>query len=272
MRLYLFAPAALAAVFGIVACKPTPPVSTAAATAPVPAEAPPAAAPAGGQGGATAGQNPNAFTGSIAETMDAGGYTYARLKGDRKDDVWIAAPQFDAKVGETISVSLDMAMPDFESKTLNRKFPLLFFVQEVGRNGQPLSASAQSGPGGPAGPAMMTGHGASAAMTVEKMAPPAGGLSVADVFAKKASLSGKPVTVRGTVVKFNGGIMDRNWLHLQDGSGSGEAKNNDLTITTTAEVKVGDVVTMTGVVGTDKDFGAGYAYDVIVEKATLAGK
>jgi hypothetical protein len=35
-------------------------------------------------------------------------------------------------------------------------------------------------------------------------------------------------------------------------------------------VKVGDVVTMTGIVGTNKDFGAGYAYDVIVEQATLA--
>ena len=71
-------------------------------------------------------------------------------------------------------------------------------------------------------------------------------------------------------MKFNGGILDRNWLHLQDGSGSADAHDNDLTITTDASVKVGDVVTMTGVVGTNKDFGAGYAYDVIVEKATLA--
>lgn len=197
--------------------------------------------------------------------MDSGGYTYVRLQAGGKDDVWVAAPQFDAKVGETISVSLDMAMQDFQSKTLNRTFPLLYFVQEVGRNGQPPSG------GGPAAaPALMNSHGAAvAAATVEKIDPPAGGVSVADVFAKKAALSGKTVTVRGKVVKFNGGIMDRNWLHIQDGSGKADAHDNDLTITTDDAASVGDVVTVTGTVGTNKDFGAGYAYNVIVEKASL---
>ena len=71
------------------------------------------------------------------------------------------------------------------------------------------------------------------------------------------------------MVKFNAGILDRNWLHIQDGSGTADTHDNDLTITTDATVKVGDVVTMTGVVGLNKDFGAGYAYDVIVEKASL---
>ena len=256
----------LASSLGISACKPTPPSAAASATAAAPAQqaAPAAAAPAA----ATPAPVGNAFTGTIAETMDSGGYTYARLQGGGKDDVWVAAPQFDAKVGETISVALDMPMPGFQSKTLNRTFPTLYFVQEVARNGQPLTAAAA-----PAAPAMMSGHGAggaSGAPTVQKMDPPAGGTSVADVIGKKAALSGKSVTVRGTVVKFNGGIMDRNWVHLQDGSGSADAKTNDLTVTTNADVKVGDVVTLTGVVGTSKDFGAGYAYDVILEKATLA--
>ena len=199
--------------------------------------------------------------------MDSGGYTYARLSAAGKDDTWVAAPQFDAKVGETVSVSLDMPMAGFESKTLKRTFPMLYFVSEVARNGAPLTGA---GGAAPSAPSMASSHGGGAgAPTVEKMDPPAGGLSVADVFAKKATLGGKPVVVRGTVVKFNGGIMDRNWIHLQDGSGSADAKTNDLTITTDAEVKVGDVVTMSGVVGLERDFGAGYAYDVIIEKATL---
>lgn len=198
--------------------------------------------------------------------MDSGGYTYARLSAAGKDDAWVAAPQFDAKVGETVSVSLDMPMAGFESKTLKRTFPMLYFVSEVARNGKPLTGA---GGAAPSAPSMASSHGGGAgAPKVEKMDPPAGGLSVADVFAKKATLGGKPVVVRGTVVKFNGGIMDRNWIHLQDGSGSAEAKTNDLTITTDAEVKVGDVVTMSGVVGLERDFGAGYAYDVILEKAT----
>lgn len=107
------------------------------------------------------------------------------------------------------------------------------------------------------------------AAAAEAMAPPAGGLSIADVWAKRASLAGRPVSVRGKVVKFNGGIMDRNWLHLQDGSGSAADGTNDLTVTTAAEVKVGDVVTVSGVLATGRDFGAGYAYAVILERATV---
>jgi len=262
MRTLHILPAAAIALASLAACRPAPENRTAA-----PASAqvqPPAAQPVSQPAPAAAAGN--VFTGAIAETMDSGGYTYARLQATGKDDVWVAAPQFDAKVGETISVSLDMQMQDFQSKTLNRTFPLLYFVQEVARNGQQLTSA-----GKPAAPAMMNSHGAgAAAATVEKMDPPTGGLSVADVFAKKTSLSGKPVTVRGTVVKFNGGIMDRNWLHIQDGSGKADAHDNDLTITTDDTVRVGDVVTMTGIVGTNKDFGAGYAYDVIIEKASLS--
>lgn len=258
--LHVIAAAAIAFT-SLAACRPAPdsrPAASASAQVQPPATQPVSqAAPAAAEG--------NGFTGAIAETMDSGGYTYLRLRSAGKDDVWVAAPQFDAKVGETISVSLDMAMQDFQSKTLNRTFPLIYFVQEVGRNGQAIGGGGQA-----AAPPMMSSHGASAApATVEKMDPPAGGLSVADVFARKAALSGKPVTVRGTVVKFNGGIMDRNWLHIQDGSGSAAAHDNDLTITTDDVVRVGDVVTVTGVVGTNKDFGAGYTYDAIVEKASL---
>ena len=257
MRMLSVASAVLV-LSSVVACTPTPSANATAtpASAPAPAAAP-AAAPATAQAA-------NGFSGSIAETMDSGGYTYAKLKGE-KDEVWVAAPVFDAKVGETVSVSLDMPMANFQSKTLNRTFEMLYFVQDVARNGQPLAAANR-----PAAPALMGSHGtASAAPVVQKLDPPAGGVSVADVFAKQAALSGTPVTVRGTVVKFNGGIMDRNWLHIQDGSGSADAKTNDLTITTDADVKVGDVVTLTGTVGTKKDFGSGYAYDVIIEKATL---
>ena len=258
---YLALTSAAVVIAASLACKPSPAPATSTATA-APAQSPAPGGPA--TLAPAAAPTANAFTGAIGETMNSGGYTYLRLKNGA-DEVWVAGPEFDGKVGEQVSVSLDMPMKDFESKTLNRTFPLLYFVSEVARNGQPLSAQAQ-----PLAPAMMNSHAASlAAAPVEKIAPPAGGLSIADVFAKKAALSGKAVTVRGKVVKFNGGIMDRNWLHIQDGSGTADAHNNDLTITTDANVKVGDVVTVSGVFGTDKDFGAGYAYDAILEKATL---
>lgn len=257
------------AIAATVACNS----KTASTAATTPATTAPAAeaAPASGATPAASAAQPGAFSGTIAETMNSGGYTYANLKNGSKD-VWIAGPEFDAKVGETVSVALDMPMQNFESKTLKRTFPLVYFVAEVARNGQPLTGAGNgASASGAAAPAMATGHGAARdSVKVEKMDPPAGGLSVADVFAKKAALNGKSVTVRGTVVKYNGGILDRNWLHIQDGSGSADAHNNDLTITSEATFKVGDVVTLTGVLGTNKDFGAGYAYDAIIERAVAA--
>lgn len=250
------------------ACSPKPadaPATTASTTPAVSTPAPAAAA------APQAPPSGSVFSGSIVETMNSGGYTYAQLKG-ATDTVWIAGAEFDGKVGEVVSVELNMPMQNFESKTLKRTFPLVYFVGEVARNGQPLSGGGNTASTtGAAAPSMATGHGAARdAVQVEKLSPPAGGLSIADVFAKKAALSGKSVTVRGTVVKYNGGILDRNWVHIQDGSGSADAHNNDLTLTTDATFKVGDVVTLTGVLGTSKDFGAGYAYDAIVEKAVAA--
>jgi hypothetical protein len=104
---------------------------------------------------------------------------------------------------------------------------------------------------------------------VEQMAPAPGALSIADVWAQRKSLAGKTVVVRGKVVKFNGGILDRNWVHLQDGSGSAADRTNDLVVTTAATVKVGDIVTMSGVLAIGVDIGAGYAYDAILEKAVV---
>ena len=45
--------------------------------------------------------------------------------------------------------------------------------------------------------------------------------------------------------------------------------SSDLPLTTKATAAVGDEITATGVVVTDKDFGAGYSYKVIVQGAAL---
>jgi len=111
-----------------------------------------------------------------------------------------------------------------------------------------------------------------AATVTEPISPAPGGMTVADVWAKRTAMAGKQVTVRGKVVKFNAQIMGRNWLHIQDGSGKAEDKTHDLTVTTSSDVKVGDIVTVTGKVAVDKDFGAGYAYPVIVEDAVVVLK
>jgi hypothetical protein len=105
------------------------------------------------------------------------------------------------------------------------------------------------------------------AVKIEGIEKVAGGKTVAEIFSGKADLSGKEVAVRGQVVKFSAEIMGKNWIHLQDGTGA--EGTNDLTVTTTAMVKVGDTVVVTGPVVTGKDFGYGYKYDVIIEDAKV---
>ena len=93
---------------------------------------------------------------------------------------------------------------------------------------------------------------------------------VSELYKGKAALDKQKVTVRGKVVKVSVGIMNRNWLHLQDGSGTSGKQDNDLTVTTAQELPaVGKIVTVNGTLAKDKDFGSGYFYPVILEEATI---
>jgi len=211
---------------------------------------------------------PATIAGTIAETMNSGGYTYARLQTGTKD-AWVAANELPVKVGDRIAAAIDMPMENFKSKTLNRSFPLIYFVSGVTREGeartmQPPVAEV---------PALATSHGDATAnavpQVVELIAPTPGGLTVAEVWARRKALSGKFVVIRGKVTKVNNQIMGSNWFHLQDGSGTAKDGTHDLAVTTSATVNVGDIVTISGTLATDKDFGSGYTYDAIVEKATV---
>ncbi len=93
--------------------------------------------------------------------------------------------------------------------------------------------------------------------------------TVAEIVGGGSQLKNKPVVVRAKVVKFTPGVMNKNWLHVRDGSGSATDSTNDLVVTTKDETKVGDVVLVKGVVHTDVDLGSGYTYKVLVENATL---
>ncbi|MCI0507430.1 MAG: hypothetical protein L0Z73_15155 [Gammaproteobacteria bacterium] len=91
--------------------------------------------------------------------------------------------------------------------------------------------------------------------------------TVEAVHTEMQQLSGKQIEVRGKVVKVNNGIMKRNFLHIQDGTGKEGA--NDLTITSKQTAEVGDDITVTGTVVLDTDFGFGYKYPLLVENSNI---
>ncbi len=201
------------------------------------------------------------LTGKVLETMNAGGYTYIKLKTDAGEP-WVAVQQTQAKVGSTVTVNAQMTLDNFKSQTLNRTFDHIVFATMAGEGA--AAAPAAAGPhGAPAAAPKNIGD-----VNVPK-AQGADAKTVAEVWAAKATLKDAPVTIRGKVVKFLPEIMGKNWLHLRDGSGSAEKSDNDITVVTKDVVAVGDVVIVKGTVRVDKDFGAGYKYPVIVEDARV---
>lgn len=238
--------------------------------------------------------NANAIRGTVAEKIDAGQYSYLRLRTG-SGEVWTAVLKTDKKVGDSAAVVNAAWMENFKSATLNRTWEKIAFgsLEDAAAQGsaaqgataQTADSSGTLPPGHPpanaAGAGMFAAQAASApggthpppsaaadvgVIKVAK-APGAQGRTVADVYAQKNALKDKKVSVRGKVVKATNGVLGKNWLHLRDGTGQGAT--SDLSVASSETAAVGATVLVTGVVHLDKDLGAGYRYDVIVEDAQI---
>jgi hypothetical protein len=196
-------------------------------------------------------------TGVVQEVIQATEYTYLNVKeGD--DTCWMAVTKREIPMGTTITYAPGLEMKNFFSKDLQRTFESIYFVDAVSLPGE----------GGMGAAMPMTGH--QAAKSVDKLTeviePVDGGISIADLYGNVAAHGGQSVKIRGKVTKVNMAIMGKNWIHVQDGTEA--AGNYDLTVTTQGTAKVGDVVVVEGGISLNKDFGAGYKYDVIMEDAS----
>lgn len=219
--------------------------------------------------GEMSGKAEASFSGVVLQTTNASRYTYVQINTG-KETLWAAAPAFEVKVGDRVAVEGGMLTKNFTSKVLNRKFDELYMAGAIVPAGSAGAVQATGAATLPEGHPVLAGMGAKVPVAKLAIQKPEGGKTVGEIWAGKAGLAGKTVVVRAQVVKVSTKIMGKNWLHLQDGSGA--EGQNDLVVTTLAEVKVGDVVTVSGPIHTDKDFGAGYKYDVIMEDATIVVK
>jgi hypothetical protein len=96
----------------------------------------------------------------------------------------------------------------------------------------------------------------------------ANGHTIADIHARRASLSERSIRVRGTVIKRTDGILGKSYVHLWDGSAGPETSADDLTITTTDEFQIGETVEVEGRLLVDRDLGLGYRYTALLDGAT----
>ena len=183
----------------------------------------------------------------VNETLDVGNYSYLNVNENGKT-YWMAIPNTNIKIGETYYYNDGMKMRNFESQELKRMFKSIIFANGV-RTTEQYNPHANYN------------------TEIIKIEQPAHGVSLEKLFSNKASFSNKPIVIKGRVVKINIGIMDKNWVHISDGT-QFEGKKS-LTVTTQETPKVGDIVTFKGTIILNKNFGKGYIYDILLENGTL---
>jgi hypothetical protein len=218
-----------------------------------------------------------AFDGTVMETMNSGGYTYVLLdQGDAT--IWVAGPEMSVELGQKMSTGDGMAMNNFHSRTLDRKFDTIYFVNTLsgtagghaatgmsamsGMSGKDPHAGVPGYKGQPHGGGTLIPQGKPEAGTIKKA-----GYTIEEIYFQPAVLKGQDVEVRGVVTRFNGGIMGSNWIHIMDGTG--QSGTDDLILTTQDQCAAGDQILITGRLVTDKDLGAGYFFPVLIENANI---
>jgi hypothetical protein len=148
-------------------------------------------------------------------------------------------------------------MKDFYSKELDLTFKEIWFLDGL----EGGSASAMG---------MMSESTQGSKLNVEKLntnvEAAEGSISIGEIFTDPGKFEGKTIIVSGEIAKYNPAIMERNWIHVQDGT-EFEGKY-DLTVTSSESFEVGQVVSLQGVLALNRDFGYGYSYEVLLENAT----
>lgn len=225
------------------------------------------------------------ISGKVVESMNAAGYTYLLVATDAGEK-WVAIPETQVAKGSTVSYMDGMVMRDFVSKSLNRTFPSIVFSPGLAKastttTSQPAQndsfasaiAKEQNNKNQPAAIPEVSGGSIGAVvpfneLSVEKV-DASNGYNVEEIFTKGKELDGKKIQIRGKVVKFSPMIMGKNWIHIQDGTGDPMKNTHDLVITTNDSLEVGQISILEGTLAANKDFGAGYKYQVIIEEASI---
>jgi lysyl-tRNA synthetase class II len=222
------------------------------------------------------------LAGKVIESMNSGGYSYINLQKKDGSKVWIAVPETKIAVGQQMSFKEGLVMTNFQSKTLKRSFDSIIFSNGIIPQSKtdvpktppkdlsvpPVSTSIDPKKKGKVVIGSQTAVASKGKITVTRAKGP-NAYTIEEVYKKSAKLNSKKVVVRGRVVKASTGIMKKTWIHIQDGTGSQAKGTHNLVFTTKGTANVGDIITVSGTVAKDRDFGSGYYYKVILEDSFI---
>ena len=196
----------------------------------------------------------------VNEILPTANYTYLNVTEGEKT-FWIAVSSTNAEVGGTYFYVGGLFKNNFESKALNRVFDELYLVGNL----------VSSKHGEQAG--TVTANNSEVKELAAKsekihITPQKGSIKISEIVDNQKKYEGQTVQIDGECTKINIGIMGKNWIHLKDGS----KDDFDLVITSDEMIDVGSVVTIKAQVVLNKDFGAGYTYDLILENGAIVKK
>jgi len=203
--------------------------------------------------------------GKVLQVINSGGYSYVHLKKKTGEKIWLAVTAAEIPVGSQQTFNPGMVMHNFESKTLKRTFDKIVFT-ELAKPAKETKGKTEVSGKSPGSKGTVSPD---TKVSVKK-ATGKNAYTIAELYKNKAKLNKKKVVVRGKVVKVSSNIMNRNWVHLRDGSGSHATGDFNLVVTSKSVPAEGEVVLVNGTLYKGKDFGGGYKYDVIVEDAEFS--
>ncbi|HFA51673.1 MAG TPA: hypothetical protein ENJ95_21880 [Bacteroidetes bacterium] len=199
----------------------------------------------------------------VEEVLNTEKYSYLNVS-ENGENFWIAVMKMDAKPGDIYYYKGGLIKKNFYSKEYDRTFETVYLVSNIRK--QPVAPDKNSAGGSAIDEALSKIKGNTVVTDSPiNVSPAEGAIKLSELFSNKEKYEGKTVKITGKIVKINPMIMGRNWVHIQDGSGD----KLDLTVTTTENIPLGHVVTLEGTIALNKDFGAGYRYDIIMEGAVL---
>ncbi|MDQ7032557.1 MAG: hypothetical protein Q9M37_07580 [Desulfonauticus sp.] len=207
--------------------------------------------------------------GVVVAYTNAGPYTIMKIKCNNST-VWLATLQVIVKKGDIIAYQNGHIMYDFYSKSLHKTFKKIVLSNSVTINGKKVLSSHDNMM---MGMKMKNPHSASLLGKESVLVKPGmikkvkGGYTIAQIFDQKKELANKIVKVRGKVVKIFSGIMGKNWIHIQDGTGS--KSQREIIVTSSDMVHEGDIIVAQGKLVLNKSLGKSHFFPLLIENAKI---
>ena len=198
----------------------------------------------------------------ILEIIPASKYVYLKVE-EENEEFWIATEKREITPGSTYFYREALLKTEFKSKIHNRVFDSIWFVTKLATQMHGTKYTSRS----PDKPQISKNKKDPVESTSNedknisyKVYP-----EISALLNDPDKFDGQAVQIKGKCVKVNNNIMKKNWIHLQDGS----QDDFDLVVTTDMSAQKGDIITIQATVALNKDFGAGYSYDVILENGVI---